>query len=228
MLMGWAGVRVARRVMPMLGMEVGVGACLFVPAVTFLVVVGAPPPVLVAALLLAIVLTLRAQRHESLAVPLILALAAVLLGLTGLHAPTAPYLTGLPPMAAYGAAGVLWYGLAASALFAGSSVTGFSYSVLVSLAAVACASLFLPAASSLAIDSAIIASAIGGVLLAGCAGLSIGNAARMGVGFLLAYLQVAALWQGAWIAGVASIGIWALAVGWLWMQQDTWGERYGT
>ncbi len=226
LLMAWAAVRVARRVLPMLGLPVRVGACVLVPATSFLMVLGAPAPMLMGAILIFVVLTMRARRHDVVLVPVLLMLAAVLIGMTGLHAPTATYLSALPAVSVSAAAGLLWFCLTGSAMFASASARMFLYGTLASVAVLGGAPLLVPATLPIAQDAAIFGCALLGVLLAGGGGFSIGLAGRLGVGFILAYLQLAALWQGAWVAGLASIAVWVVAIGWSWAQQDLTAERH--
>lgn len=221
----WVGVRVTRRIGPMLGGLPGAGWCALIPATAFLIVVGAPAPVLVGALLLSGLLQFRAKKHDGVLVVAMLTLIVVLIGMTGLHPTDVSYLTTMPSLAALGVAGALWFCLAMSARFTSPSASTFAIAAMASLAVVAAAPIVVPTAHVLTLDAAIIASALAGILLAGSGSLAMGMAARMGQGFLIAYLQVAAIWQGAWIAAIASIAIWLAAVGYAWVQHDTWGAQ---
>jgi hypothetical protein len=222
----WAGIRTSRRLMPMLGRDICAGASMLLPALGFLMVVGAPAPMLAGATLLFAALALRPRRDDSIAVMLTLLLATVLIGLTGLPTPTAPYLAALPPLAAFAAAGLLWLGIAGSGWFSSQPAPHFAYGLLASLAALAPAPLLAASAHTLTLDSAIVASAVVGALIAGCRGLHVGTASRMGVAFLLAGLQIMALWHGAWIAALASISIWIAAALWAWAQRDPLGDHH--
>lgn len=224
LLAAWVGVRVLRRLAPVLGMGTAVGGCLFVPSVLFWVVVGAPAPALVGAILLAVALAWYARRHVSPALPVVLVAASVAIGVASFAPATVPYLVKLPHALALLLAGAAWFALAFSARFMSASAPVFTYGVLASLLALGAAPLLVAATHPLALDAAIIGSACIGLLLASCAGLRVDAPSRTALGFLVAFLQVAAVWQGAWMAGLASMVIWLGAAGWVWMQHDPWGQ----
>lgn len=218
--MAGAGVWFGRRLLPMLGMAPGMGVAALLPAVAFLIVVSAPAPLLVGTLVLSGMAAWRAHREDGLVAMLLLAALATLIGLVGFHAPTAPYLATLPPMAGLALLGLVWFGFIFAGRFGNAHGGFFAYGALASLAAVATAPLFVPATHPLALDAALIAAALIGALLAGGYRLGIGTPARLGLGMLVSYLPLAAIWQGAWIAGLAGLAIWAIALGWGWMQQE--------
>ena len=222
----WAVVRLSRRIMPMLNKRPGTGAGIFFPSVMFLTVVIAPPAVLVGSLLAAGLVMWRSLRHLSPVALLVIAFAAVLVGMIGLRPATAGYLAALPPLVAMAGAGLLWFALTVAAPFGSVRGSVFSYGALASLAAIAASPLQVASTHPLTLDAAIIASAFIGALLAGGGRLETHAATRIGIGFLIAYLQVAALWQGAWITGLASIALWAGAIALAWMQQDTQGGAH--
>lgn len=225
-LAAWAAVRVVRRLMPMLGLPIGAGWCVLLPAVAFLIVVGTPPPVLVGTLLIAGLLALFGHRYDAVSVALMVLMAAVFIGLTGLHAPSLHFLTTIPPLLALACMGILWVVMGFGPYFMRGEATVFSLGAMAALAAIAAAPLQLPSAQPLMFDALIVASAFGGLLLARGGAAEMGTAPRLSLGFLIAYLQLAAIWQGAWLAGVASMVIWMGTIGWVWLRQDPWGVAH--
>lgn len=216
----WAGVRVMRRLAPMIGVAPGIGWCMFLPALGLLIVAGAPAPVLVAATGLALWLRWRAARPDGIVALVLAVTAAILIGLTGLTPATAPYLSTVPPLAALAMAGMTWWVLALASWGMGHRTAMVAGGSLAALAALAMAPLMVPAASALTLDAAILASAVAGVVLAGGRYYPSTLPPRMGLGLLIGYLQIAAIWQGAWVAAATSSAVWLLAAGWAWMQQD--------
>lgn len=215
-LAGWAAVRLMRRFGPMAGFRPRAGLATLLPAVGFLTVAGAPASVLVGALVLGLLFLLLPERPVNIALVL---LAASLLVMAGLKGPVAAYAAHVPPMALYAAVAVLAYGLAGAAWFAAPKGVALPCGLLASLLPLAVAPLFEPAKASLAYDALILASAVLGVLLAGGRHFAFGAGSRMALGLLLAYLQLAALWQGAWIAALASFALWVATLGWSFAEQ---------
>jgi hypothetical protein len=225
LLAAWAGTRLLRRIGPLVGLQSGAGWCAAVPALGFLMVIGAPAPVLVAALLLGVMMQLAPQRLGTIVPQFLLMIAAVLIGLIGLPSIAAPYLTALPHPLLLAAAGVLWLGVLLSVTYSTDIVTSFSGATLAALAAVATAPLLVSGAGSIAFDAAIIACSLFGIFMARGTALPIGLAPRLVLGLLIGYLQISALWHGAWIAAIASLALWLGGIGWSWVASDPW-ERH--
>lgn len=211
----WTGLRIWQRIAPLVnGGTTHIGLCASVPAIAFLVVVGAPPSVLCCALA-AIVVALRApsllQRpwlRRSLAV------LAIGIPLLFLRAPD-PSLWQLPSSAIpwviaalyalpFGFSGLLLASISRLA----SDVRGSACAIIAACTPLATASLIDPRANSVVIDAAILASAWGAVLWLARPHHGAGSAAILSTVLLLGYLQTAAFWHGAWIASLLSILAW--------------------
>src|SRR6478752_7221188 len=87
-LASYVALRGLRRLAPLIHRLPPVGWCAVLPAIGFLMVVGAPAPVLVSALLVGAALQFSPGRFESSLWLCALLLLAVLIGLSGLSAPT--------------------------------------------------------------------------------------------------------------------------------------------
>lgn len=207
-LAAWAGARLLRRMAALIPGVLPLGMAILLPASGFLMVVGAPGPVLMGALLVSGLLAYR-PRTPTYG----LCASAVLVGLLGFQPATASYLSSLPFAAVLAAAGILWWGLVALAAWASPQARPV-HGVLASLLPLVGALLQQPEAGSILLDAALIASACLGVVGASGRHIGYGLPTHLGLALLLGYLQIAALWQGAWIAALVSMVVWVVANVW--------------
>lgn len=225
-LASYVAVRGLRRLAPLIHRLPAVGWCAVLPAIGFLMVVGAPAPVLVSALLTGAALQFFPGRFESPLWLCALLVLAVLIGLSGLSAPTEPRLAAVPVLAVAAVSGGVWmlllFGMSTMPEGTGNVALG----ALPSLLAVAAAPLVAADAAGVTYDAAIILSALGGALLGGGYKLAFGLAPRMALGVVLGYLPIWALWHGAWMAAAASLILSCGALAWSWVKNDPWGERH--
>lgn len=218
-LAAWGGARILARMAPIVGLPPLGAALALLSAVAFFIVIGAPPSVLVGTLLMAGVVM---RFSDMLTVGAVL-LATVMIGLMGVHGETAPYLATLPRAGALALAGLVWVTLAASAYPMGERVLPASWGLMAALGVLLASPYWAPNATWIAFDAAILLAALGGMLLGGTRVWS--TATRLGFAYLLAFLIVAALWHGAWMAAAGAILCWGGAAGWSWVRQDPWGDH---
>jgi hypothetical protein len=212
-LASWAGLRLWQRVTPLLGDRYQqAGICALIPVIAFLIVVGAPASVLFFAF---------ATLGIGLMVPTMLQTiewrtgwvgVAVVVPLIFLHPPKAGLFGTVPLQAIYATSFAMWVAVMVSAAAAEKSLQGFGLSVVLACVPLAATPFLLHHASSVATDAAIIVSAWLGVIVAATSRQMTGAATQFAMAFLLGYLQLAAIWQGAWIAGVASMIVWVMAI----------------
>ena len=223
----WSGLRALRRFAPVLHTTPGAGWCVFMPSLGFLMVVGMPATVLAGAGLLALGVLYLRERNEMAGPRVLLALAGALFALAALHTDPAARLLIMPMPALLGLMFAGWWILVFVAPYGPVTVAPFSAGIVPAAAVMIAAPLQAPAAMPLAYDAAIIVSAFAGLWLAGRPGtLPVHPAVRMGFGLLVAYLQLDAVWRGAWIAAAVSLAIWLCSIGWAWVQDERWGQMH--
>ena len=220
-----AGLRLMRRFAPMVGLPPSSGWCMLLPSVGFLAVAGAPAPVLSASLLVAVALAWW-RPATRLLVQAVLMIAAILLGLTGLPAMQASYLQSISALAALAVAGVAWLVVAGAACAMSPHPRVFGYGSLLALLPLLAGPVLVTDTQGQALDAAILASAIGAVLLLRPGQLPVTLAARLPLGLLVGYVQVAMVWHGAWQVAAASVAFWLALCAWAWVEADPWGQRY--
>ncbi len=186
---------------------ISAGVMAAIAAIAFMVVVAVPAMVLVGALLL---LGLAAwQTHRGLP-PMTYAggvLIAVLLGCATLHLPA---ITHVPPAALIVASILGWYVLSATAKLAPEPLPGGTLAILFGTLPLLAAP-FFGAPSSIALDSALILSALLGALLTNLPEPRLG-AARAPFAYLLAWLILQAALHGAWAPAAISTLAWCGAI----------------
>jgi hypothetical protein len=222
-LITFGGVRLYQRLAPLFRYKGGIGMLALLPAIAFLMVIGLPGPALSGALILSLGLVLGGERMSSPLAHGLLIVLAVAVGLMGIGTPDAAYAAKMPPVMWYAVAALVWIGMSLSAPYMPSSAGGFTMTTAPAWLAVAASWFLLPGDARGAMDVAVILSALFGLLVAG-ARHAMGEAARYGFVFLITYLQIMAVWHGAWMAAGASICLWLAAAGWMWVQADPWGQ----
>ncbi len=224
---GWAGLRAMRRFAPVLHTTPGAGWCVLLPAMGFLMVIGMPPTVLVGTGVMALGMLYLRGRDELLMPRVLLALVGALFALAALHTDPAPLLTVLPLPALWALMLAGWWALIFCGAYAPEKMETFSAGGALAAAALLAAPLQVSTAIAMTYDAAIMLSAFAGVWAAGRVGaLPVHAAVRMAMGLLLAYLQLDALWRGAWMVALASLAVWLGAIGWAWLQQDQWSNAH--
>ena len=226
-LAAWIGLRAMRRFAPVLHISPGAGWCVLLPSLGFLMVIGAAPTVLAAAGLLALGMVYVREANELAEPRALLSFAGALFAMAALHSDPAPVLQAVPLLALWASMLVCWWGLIFVGAYAPATMLPFSTGTIGAAAIILAAPLQMADALPLAYDAAIILSAFGGLWLVGkVAALPVHSAVRLAMGVLLAYLQLDAIWRGAWMAGAASLVVWLGAIGWGWTQDDRWGSAH--
>lgn len=197
-----AGMGLWQRLAPLLGKHTThVGLSATVPALAFLIVVGAPPSVLSVTVAMIAYGTLAPRHLERPLARILFAVTVVLLPMLYLHRPDiVPWLIAL--------AFVWWSGVIATAPRMPSAVSPFALGVIFTCLPLAATPLLVPKASSIAVDAAILASAWLGVLLSAQPHHTVGRTAQWATSMIIGYLQIAALWHGAWPTALASALVW--------------------
>ena len=212
-LAAWAGLRLWQRVKPLLGNPQGhSGSCAVLPVIAFLIVVGAPASVLLGALASLLIVMLNPHAMQSVTMRIVWAAAMVGLALIFITPPQAKLFGVVPLPVLYGASFVIWVGVIFAWVQTAKPLQSFALIVIFTCLPLAFTPLLIHKTSSVATDAAIIASAwLGALLVAKFHDMS-GIAAQLAMAVILGYLQITAIWQGAWIAGGLSIAVWLGAI----------------
>ena len=218
-LASWAGLRLWQRVMLLLGnRQTHSGSCAIIPALAFLMVVGAPGSMLFFALA-SVAFSIVAPRMFN-AVEWRTGWVALAVGVALAFMPTPTTVGGLPLSAIYGGSFALWLAIAFSSAVAPNSLSRFAGVVIASCVPLAATPFLLHHTSSVATDAAILSSAWFGILLIARFNQLTGSGAQLATALVLGGLQITAISQGAWIAGIVSILVWGAMITMSGLQQS--------
>lgn len=206
----YASLRISQRLGWLISREtvlVSAGMMAIVAAIAFMVVVAVPAMVLVGALLM---LGLASLQSRDMLPPFAYwggVGIAVLLGVATLHLPT---IVHVPAIALIAAAALGWYGISATSHHAPDALPLGTLAILAAIIPLIAAPL-LGAPTSIAVDSALILSALLGALLANLPNPVLG-VARAPFAYLLGWLMLQAALHGAWPAASISALAWGGAI----------------
>ncbi len=191
--------------------EAPVGGLVILPAIGFLMIVFMPPPVLCAALILTGIGWWDDHRGITRRNGLVLILAAVTVGFSGLPAGAFP---PLPTPLAMLVLWLCWWGFTLSAEHLPKKLINCSFTGIIVSTPLALAPLMGAAPHSLAIDVAILGSALLGAILVATPKHKTALALRLPLTFLIGYCILHAFTTGAWPFALASLVLWVVMLYW--------------